>query len=62
MGEVMNGVETPTSHLVVLEFQVVDLVGVAVCDQVVQPVEENGKPGCPKRITLPQMGLKLYYN
>lgn len=52
VGQIMDRIECPACHLVVLEVLVVHLVGVAVCQQVVEPEEEDAKPGRPEREAL----------
>lgn len=59
MGEVMDGIEPPAGHFVILIVLVVNFVGVAIGDEIVEPEEQDSEPSSPKRVAFPQMRLKL---
>lgn len=58
MGEVMDGIEPPAGHFVILIVLVVNFVGVAIGDEIVEPEEQDSEPSSPKRVAFPQMRLK----
>ena len=59
MSQVVNGVETPASNLIILETLIINFIGMGISKQIIKPKEQNSKPGSPERPALPHVSLKL---